>query len=207
MPCPRCTRDIPDDGELAHFAEHAMSYGVNSWVSYKGACAEIVAVANAKYRIQIQNGPDARKFVDNVSAKELTSLDKSEEEDKQRKINDFKRYIAARNLQMHDVDGDGNCLYRAISYFFTRDDERTQKYHTWYRMQAVDYIRTHQDGLIEKFQSEQFDNNDKYRAFINAHAQDTTFGTDEMVWSLSQRFRLRIDAFNYFDGFGMQRVS
>jgi len=161
--------------------------------------------SNGKYRIRNQSQRQGG-IIEGVAANELQPMGKAEQDGDQRKIKAFQTALAARNLQMHDVDGDGNCLYRAISYFFSQG---TQKYHGWYRLQALDYILTHRPDLVKRFPNGKFEADDVYLAFIAEHTQDKAFGADEMLWALSQRFNLRINVFHYSHdhGFGLSEVA
>ena len=55
--------------------------------------------------------------------------------------------IAALQLEVHDVAGDGNCLFRAINYALYNDESK----HEELRSAALDYICNNKEKLRDKF--------------------------------------------------------
>jgi hypothetical protein len=75
----------------------------------------------------------------------LQDEDSIAEIDKQNKQEKFIKDLARANLSVRDIDADGNCMFRAISYLkYGTEDE-----HSKIRRRCIKYIRDHPEKYLD----------------------------------------------------------
>jgi len=98
---------------------------------------------------------------------------KSKSQEWEREFNEFQDFIKPKGLYLRDVEGDGNCLFRAIADQLDGDEAAHEKY----RIQAIDYLIKKKDYFAMFLQDDE--DIDKY---IKNMIEDGTWGGDfEMV--------------------------
>jgi len=93
------------------------------------------------------------------------------------KFNQFQEFLKSKGLYMRDVEGDGNCLFRAISDQMIGDESM----HEQYRLMAVDYIKSRKEYFAMFLQ--EGENIDDH---ITAMSKDGVWGGDFELVALSE---------------------
>ena len=97
----------------------------------------------------------------------------------------FLNYLEFQNYIIHDIDGDGNCLFRTVSHQIENDDQN----HTFFRVRVVTFLERNKDSL-KNFIS----NGDKENAFENyleKMLQNGTWGDHVEILALSGVMKVR----------------
>ncbi|CAF1274567.1 unnamed protein product [Adineta steineri] len=133
---------------------------------------------------------------DNLNNK-LSSSKRQEREDRQqeKKARDKKTYLRkddtapafnqqlrAFNLQLRDIVGDGNCLFRCFADQMDGDQHR----HASYREKICDYMRNNREDFEPFIVDQTFD------AFVRSLSKDGTYGGNECIVAFSRLFDAKI---------------
>ena len=119
--------------------------------------------------------------------------------------------LALENLEVVVLTGDGNCLFRGISYCLYGDVAR----HAEVRKQVVDYMRDEVNGFSERFDQfkigideleefEEFKNQNvavggktEFQAYLRFMGASQVWGSDMEVAAASELFNRQIIIYNY----------
>ncbi|CAF1175029.1 unnamed protein product [Adineta steineri] len=133
---------------------------------------------------------------DNLNNK-LSSSKRQEREDRQqeKKARDKKTYLRkddtapafnqqlrAFNLQLRDIVGDGNCLFRSFADQMDGDQHR----HASYRKKICDYMDNNREDFEPFIVDQTFD------AFVRSLSKDGTYGGNECIVAFSRLFDAKI---------------
>jgi len=94
----------------------------------------------------------------------------------------LKNQLQAFNLQLRNIIGDGNCLFRSFADQMDGDQHR----HGYYREQICDFMRTNREDFEPFIVDQSFD------AFIRSLSKDGTYGGNECIVAFSRLFNARI---------------
>jgi OTU domain-containing protein 3 len=89
-------------------------------------------------------------------------------------------------LKIRDIQGDGNCMFRAVSDQMTG----TQELHEVYRVQAVDFIRTHRDDF-QPF----IEDDEPFEGYLSRMSRLGTWGGNLELQALSLVLEVNISIF------------
>ena len=113
----------------------------------------------------------------------------------------FDKQLRTFNLQLRDIAGDGNCLFRSCKWqgpTFSSDPpcflsdvvsdqmDGNQQRHGFYREQICDFMRRNREDFEPFIVDQPFD------AFMRSLAQDGTYGGNESVVAFSRLYDARI---------------
>ncbi len=131
-------------------------------------------------------GPLNKGKSDDNSDENLTNEQEEEFETWKRKEESFEKLLNTINLQIHEVDGDGNCLFRAVAHSLYGDEE----YHDLVREKTMDYIVKNRD-FYESYVSIDFD------CYVEFKRKLATWGDDLEIQALSELYGRPITIYAY----------
>jgi len=94
---------------------------------------------------------------------------------------DLEKQLDRINLKLRDVNGDGNCLFRAISDQMTGKESNHRKF----RRDAVDYVKNNKDNFAPFIE-------DDWDKFLSTLGQDGEFAGNEAIVALAKFHRVEI---------------
>ncbi|CAF0872520.1 unnamed protein product [Adineta ricciae] len=94
----------------------------------------------------------------------------------------FNAQLRAFNLQLRDIVGDGNCLFRS----FADQMDGNQHRHAYYRAKICEYMRANREDFEPFIVDQPFD------AFVSSLSKDGTFGGNECLVAFSRLFDAKI---------------
>jgi len=163
---------------------------------------EIRRINNGMIRMrEHQTGKSLSCSFDDNFKKLTRPIGAGEETPAQKQLDQYREFLASNyRLQIHDVKGDGNCFYRALSYALND----TQRYYHWYRTQTIAYMGrrtdfTHYVAMKDFIPGHLGSKSDFIKAHSVSHRADTNNGqyADEMtIQAAAERFNLHITVFD-----------
>jgi len=94
---------------------------------------------------------------------------------------DFNNLLRPHGLSLHEIRGDGNCLFRS----FADQIERDENLHANYRAKCIAYMRTNRDEF-EPFMTEDYDD------YVDEMAQLQEWGGNMEIIAMSRAYQVNV---------------
>mmetsp|Transcript_21107 Transcript_21107/g.26089 ORF Transcript_21107/g.26089 Transcript_21107/m.26089 type:complete len:661 (-) Transcript_21107:170-2152(-) len=100
-------------------------------------------------------------------------------------VSDFMEKLKKKGLEMIEMEGDGNCLFRAVSYQVYGDD----KMHTEIRKRCLDFMAK------DEAHFSQFVTGESFRDYIRRKRFDGVHGNNPEIQAISELFNRPVEVF------------
>eukprot|EP00347_Sterkiella_histriomuscorum_P002114 403369422 len=144
------------------------------------------AIVNQQNQNDQQNDEDDDQDLDELDDEAIKQKIREIKE----KENQFRREMAMKNLKIVEMEGDGNCLFRAISDQIYDGD---QSHHNLIRQACLDYISLERE-FFSQFIIGGLDNFDMY---VHWKRQDAVWGDDIELQAISEIYNRPIEIYAY----------
>lgn len=101
----------------------------------------------------------------------------------------FKRNLKKSGLQVIQIGGDGNCLFRSIADQLDGDQTK----HVYYRKTAVDYIKRNPDQFKPFLNDSDYEEDeDPIEVYCKQMAKDSKWGGQHEINALAQKCKFNV---------------
>lgn len=104
--------------------------------------------------------------------------------------NNFRRLMSLKGLKIIDIEGDGNCLFRAISDQIYEGD---QSHHQLIRQACLDYIQNEKDFFVQFI----IGGDDAFDEYVERKRMDGVWGDDIELQAMSEIYNRPIEIYAY----------